>query len=195
MTPHNGKEFSNMSNKTPYHGNARFLELGSPDQPFRSLVNIDHLSNCRFEQDIRHSDIPAQYDADGSMTAPPQQSDPFLVGWKVVLLFDAPQQTQAISFTVEEQAIHMYNLILDMISNAGVPVSRCSKLKPMPKPSGLVDADGNPVEAAGNDDGYLPDEDDAPELTDDELDQLEHPEIDVDAIADAIEEGVGDDKF
>ena len=60
-----------MSQKRTYHGNCRFLELGSLGAPFRSLINIDHITNVRFEQKVGSEE--ATYDDNGEMTAPPQQ--------------------------------------------------------------------------------------------------------------------------
>jgi hypothetical protein len=193
----NGKEKPDMSrNKAPYRGNARFIELGSLGAPFRSLVNVDHITNVRFEQKIR--EIPAQYDDNGEMTAPPQQ---VFEGWAIILVLGHGAGGQNIMFPDEQQAVACYNTILDMIVGTGAPIARMPKLRITPPPSDLVGPDGKPIEMsdeekaalADNDEEALPGEDGVPPLTDEELDQLENPEIDVDAIADAIEDGLGDE--
>jgi hypothetical protein len=197
----NGKELPDMSrNKAPYRGNARFIELGSLGAPFRSLVNVDHISNVRFEQKIGQSD--AQYDDKGEMTAPPQQ---WHEGWVIVIVIGHGAGGQNIQFPDEEQAVTVYNTILDMISGTGAPIARMPKLKaqppihahkflgpdgePLPEQSELLGPDGEPLMAANGEDDSLPGE--VPDLTDEELDQLENPEIDVDAIAEAVEDGLG----
>lgn len=165
------------SNRKPYSGQARFIELGSLGAPFRSLINVDHISNVRFEQKIGQSD--AEYDDAGQMTAPPQQ---FLEGWIVIIVIAHGAGGQNIMLPTEAQAVELYNTILDMVAGVGAPIARMPKLRVEPDPSPIVGADGE----------SLPGE--VPELTEEELDQLEHPEIDVDGIADAIDEGLGDDK-
>lgn len=174
-----------MANKRPYHANARFIELGSAGAPFRSLVNVDHITNIRFEQKI--TDVPAQFDDDGNMTAPPQQ---YLEGWTIVLVLGHGAGGQNIVFPTEEQAVEVYNTMLDMIVGTGVPIARMPKLTvspPPPEQSELLGPDGEPLEAVN--DEPLPGE--VPDLTEEELAQLENPEIDVDAIADAVEDGFG----
>ena len=176
--------------RATYRGNARFIELGSAGAPFRSLINVDHVTNVRFEQKIGQSE--AEYDDAGQMTAPPQQ---WLEGWIVIIVLGHGAGGQNIMFPDEEQAVSCYNTILDMIVGTGAPIARMPKLKaegPPPEPSALLGPDGEPMPAANGEDDTLPGE--VPDLTDEELDQLENPEIDVDAIADAIEEGVTDDK-
>lgn len=193
--------------KRPYSGNARFLELGSLGQPFRTLINIDHLTNCRYEQKIEMQEIPkpggapakpAQYDDAGEMVAPPQAPEteqiPVLAGFNIVLVFGS--ETQAIFFNDEDQSVTVYNTILDMIAGTGVPIARMPKLTPQPpeeEPSKFLGPDGAPL-GAGNDDDDTPAPGEVPDLTDEELDQLENPEIDVDAIADAVDQGVDDDR-
>ena len=75
-----------------------------------------------------------------------------------------------------------------MMVGVGAPIARMPKLKAEPEESPIVGADGQPV---ANDDIELPGE--VPDLTDEELAQLENPEIDVDALADAVEDGLGAD--
>jgi hypothetical protein len=190
----NGKEKPGMSNRKPnYYGNSRFIELGSLGAPFRSLINVDHLTNVRFEQKIEEREIrvegshgkAAEYDAAGEMTAPPvlpeTRMEPLLVGYNINLAFGEAGQT--IFIQEEAQAVSVYNTVLDMITGTGVPIARMPKLKMQPKqqsPSGLVGADGAPLDEFTG------------ELTDEELDQLEHPEIDVDAIADAVNDDKGE---
>jgi len=193
--------------KRPYNGNARFIELGSLGQPFRTLINVDHLTNLRYEQKIELQEVPvpggapakdAVYDKDtGEMLAPPQAAEtqkiPMLMGFNIVLVFGA--ETQAIFFNDEAQSVTVYNTVLDMISGTGAPIARMPKLTPQPPeevPSGLVGADGAPLGAVNDDDVPAPGE--VPDLTDEELDQLANPEIDVDAIADAVDKGVDDDR-
>jgi hypothetical protein len=184
-----------MASKQPYRSNARFIEIGSPGAPFRSLVNVDHITNVRFEQKIDH--IEPEYDDEGKMTRPPQQH---FQGWQIILMLAHGAGGQNIFIPNEDGAVALYNQILDMINGTGAPIMRLPRLKAQPKPSGLVGPDGKPVEMspeeldALNDEGFLPGEDGVPPLTDEEIDQLEHPEIDVDAIADAVEAGVGSDK-
>ena len=104
------------------------------------------------------------------MTSPPQQ---IMAGWNVILQFT--EQGQRINFEKESDAVDFYNKMLDMIANTGAPISRLKRLTTQ-------------ASTPANDDDEIPD------LTDEELDQLEDPEIDVDAIADAVNAGVGSDK-
>jgi hypothetical protein len=174
----NGKRYFDMANKSPYRGNARFIELGTEHRTFRSLINVDHITNVRFEQDIQ--EVEAQYDENGVMTAPPQQ---LLAGWVVYLVLR--DQGQRIAFDDEEQAVTTYNVIIDSINAVGVPIRRLPKLK----------CDYVAANSDANDGHFLEDDlpFEIPELTDEELDQLEHPEFDIDAIADAVKTGAGSD--
>lgn len=181
-----------MSSRTQYRGNARFFELGSVGAPFRSLVNIDHLTNVRFEQKIET--LEAQFDDDGKMTMPPMQQ---AQGWLITLVLGHGAGGQNILFPDEEQAVACYNDILLHIERAAVPMVRLPRLEPQPKPPPapvIEGLDGAPIAANGEDEALRllrTGEDGVPPLTDEELDQLEHPEIDVDGIADAVEEGLG----
>ncbi len=177
----NGKGKPDMSTKRTYHGNARFIELGSLGAPFRSLINVDHITNVRFEQKIGNEE--AQYDDAGEMTAPPQQ---FLEGWTIVLVLGHGAGGQNIMFPTEEAAVGCYNTILDMIVGTGAPMSRMQKLKVTPEESLIEGLDGAPI---ANDDSLPGDDDDV--VTDDDVDALANPDVDVDAIADAVEAGVG----
>lgn len=191
-----------MSQKRTFHGNARFLELGSLGAPFRSLINIDHITNVRFEQKIGNDE--AKYDDDGQMTAPPAQ---FLEGWQLVIVLAHGAGGQNIMFPTEEAAVGCYNTILDMIVGVGVPMSRMKKLTVTPEEKLIEGMDGKPLGEMSDDEkealasydddqlhDALPGEDDVPPLTDKELDQLANPEIDIDVIADAVEAGLGADE-
>ena len=186
-----------MASKQPYRSNARFIEIGSPGAPFRSTVNVDHITNVRFEQKIET--IEPQFDDDGNMTQPPQQ---IFQGWQIVLMLAHGGGGQNIFIPNEDGAVALYNQILDMIAGTGAPIMRLPKLKPTPPPSDLVGPDGKSIEMseeelealAANGEDFLPGEDGVPPLTDEELDALANPEIDVDAIADAVEAGVGSDE-
>ncbi len=185
-----------MASKQPYRSNARFIEIGSPGAPFRSLVNVDHITNVRFEQKIES--IEPQFDDDGNMTQPPQQ---IFQGWQIILMLAHGAGGQNIFIPNEDGAVALYNQILDMINGTGAPIMRLPKLKAQPQPSGIVGPNGEELpmspeelDALAQDDEFLPGEDGVPPLTEEELDQLENPEIDVDAIADAVEAGVGSDK-
>lgn len=177
-----------MSKRRPASGNARFIELGSPGAPFRSLINIDHITNVRFEQHIINAE--PKYDGEGKMTDPGGQQP---AGWKVVIVLGHGAGGQNIAFPDEFQASACYNEILDMIQGVGGPISRKPKLEfePIEPPSAIVGADGEALGMPGNDDLEDPLPGEVPDLTDEELDQLENPEIDVDEIADAVEEGLG----
>ena len=194
--------------KTPTSANARFIELGSLGQPFRSLVNVDHLTNLRYEQSVEDIEIPlgpgteATYGDDGEMLTPPilaeTRKEPTLVGFKIVLLFG--EQGQTIAFNNEAESIACYNSILDMIAGTGNPIARMPKLQPMPPefaPSNLLDPDGVPLDMLSPEEREALADDDVPgevpDLTDGELSQLENPVIDIDAIADAVEDGLGSD--
>lgn len=206
-----------MSNKKAnYYGSARFIELGTPGQPFRSLINIDHVANVRYEQQIEEHEIrvpgskgkAAEYDVAGQMTSPPilpeTRKEPILVGWLIAIIFD-DGQGQKIAFNNEQESVNCYNSIVDMIAGTSIPIARLMvKLKAQPperRPSILVGADGAPFNDGGPDfpdgteeEGFLPGEDGVPMLTEAELDQLENPEIDIDAIANAVKVGVGDEE-
>jgi hypothetical protein len=182
MSKLNGKEKPDMGNnrKTSYTGNARFFELGSPGAPFRSLINADHLTNVRFEQRIENQQIPAQFDDDGTMTAPPQEGEPELVGWNILLLFGS--DTQAIAFKDEQQAVECYNTILNMLQGIGCPMARVPKLEvmpPLPEESLIQGLDGAPIA-----------NDDVPDLTDEEKAQLADPEIIAGAFDDAFDDAL-----
>lgn len=102
------REEPDMGNKrSPNAGNARFIELGSPGQPFRSLINVDHLTNIRYELDI-------------------DAQEEKLNGYKVTLMFGEHGQT--IAFEIEEQAVNFYNSMLDQIGGTGCPIIRVPKL-------------------------------------------------------------------
>ena len=160
-----------MSSKAPYRGNARFIEIGAEGAPFRSVINVDHITNLRFEQQIGEDD----------------NGTPVLEGWIIVLLLGHGAGSQNIFFPEEAQAVHTYNSILDMINGTGAPIQRMPKLKPQPVASPILGANGEAanVEAPG---------DDIPPLTEEELEQLANPEIDINAIADAVEDGLGADE-
>lgn len=174
--------------KGTYRGNARFIELGTLGAPFRSLINVDHITNVRFEQKIG-SEEP-QYDDEGKMTAPPQQ---YLEGWTVLIVLAHGAGGQTIMFPDEQQAINCYNSLLDMVVGTGAPMARMLKLKPQPEPSQIEGLDGQPLGEMSDAEKDALAPDDIPPLTDEELDQLENPEIDVDAIADAVDDGLGKD--
>ena len=191
-------------------GNARFIELGAEGQPFRSLINVDHLTNLRYEHKIEQREIPipgaqaveATYDDAGEMLTPPIPAEttmePILTGFNIILMFG--EQGQTIYFNNEGESVATYNRILDMIAGTGNPTARMPKLKVMPPqtiPGDLVGPDGSPIVgpdgkpldlSPANSEDLVP-----PPLTDEEMDQLENPEIDIDAIADAVEEGLGED--
>lgn len=176
-----------------YSGSSRFIEIGSPGAPFRSLINADDVRNIRFEQDIQTTE--PEYNDEGEMTAPPQQ---FMAGWLIIIEFRGGNG-QNIAMPNHGQAAELYNTLLDMIAGTGIPMARQPRLEAPKPPSGLVGPDGLPVEmsaeeleALGIDEPPLPGE--VPDLTEEELDALENPEIDVDAIADAVKEGVGDEQ-
>jgi len=188
MSKLNGKEHPTMTSQSKkdrkrqvrqYPGNARFFELGSEGAPFRSLVNIDHISNVRFEQKIGQRD--AEYDDQGQMTAPPRE---FLEGWAVILVIAHGAGGQTIMFPSEEECVSCYNRILDMIAASGVPVVRMPPLRVTPEPSMIEGLDGVPI---ANDD-----DDPTGPISDEELDSIENPDIDVDAIAGAVSAGVDD---
>lgn len=161
-----------MSSKS----NTRFIEIGSTNSSFRSTLNVEHISNIRFEQDLQQ--IDAQYDENGVMTAPPQQ---MLNGWLVVIHYGETGQT--IAFAKEEQAVELYNEILEMITQVGIPIRKQKKL--------VAHTHGEQINLFGADGNPLPGE--FPELTEEELDALANPEfeIDIDAIADAVDASVG----
>lgn len=163
-----------MSRKAPYRGNARFIELGSVGAPFRTTINVDHISNIRFEQRIKQ--IDAEYDDDGRMTRPPQE---IADGWNVVFVIGHGAGGQSIFFPEEQHAAECYNTVLDLIQNLGIPIQRMTRIR---VPNRSTQA------TPGNDDL----EDEMPDLTDEELDQLENPEIDVDSIAEAVDQGLNE---
>ena len=161
-------------NRSPNAANARFIELGSPGMSFRSLINVDHLTNMRFEEAFTEVESPV-----GGLETVSN-------GWHIVLVLGEHGQT--IAFPEESQAVAVYNTILDMIIGTGNPMARMGRLQTRPTPSPIIGAEN----VWANDDEYV-DPYDQP-LTDEEIDQLENPEIDVDAIADAIDGGLDDTK-
>jgi len=159
-----------VSNKrTTYHGNARFVELGSPGILFRQLVNVDQITNLRLEERFEEDVI---------------------IGYDVIVSFN--NNNNQIGFRDAGQAAALYNVLLDQINAVGAPMTRLPRVEVPQEPSAIVGADGLAVDAAdlhpdlagGEGAGVAPNDDD---LTDEDLAMLEHPDIDEDAIADAFD--------
>jgi hypothetical protein len=140
-------------------GNARFIEIGAASIPMRSLINVDHISNVRFEENFTEIESPL-----GGVQMIPN-------GWQIALAIN--DYAQSFAYESQADAVYAYNLVLDMIANVGCPISRLGKLKAE----------------------YVDPYDDVPPLTDEEVAALENPEIDVDAIANAINGGLDDTKI
>jgi hypothetical protein len=133
-----------MSNKRPYAGNARFIEIGSPGVPFRYLVNVDHLEGMRFEEMLDHEEVPVPGTGIGDIELE-TTTKVVSVGWSVVLLIQGKQN--GINFPDMAPAIACYNSILDMLRIVGVPLCDCARLEaPKPK-SPILGADGKAREA------------------------------------------------
>lgn len=180
-----------MSN---YKGTARFLEIGIDGQPFRSTINIEHIIGVRYEPKVEMSD--PQVDEDGIIIGPPAQ---WISGWNVVITTAHGGGQQTLTFDTEEQAIDQYTSILAKIRNAGVPTFLMAVPQPQPVPepesaNGELDVEVDLLGPNGESLSDLVDTTPLPgevPLTDEEVAQLESPEVDVDAIADAIEQGLG----
>ena len=188
----------------PYHSNARFIEIGSPGIMVRQLVNIDQITNLRFEEQLEEQEFPipdatAVTDDDGNQHMPTQKRV-VCVGYNVIISFSTNHNQ--IAFREIEPAIGLYNTLLDQINGLGVPMTRFPRLEP-PKPaSAIVGADGQPVDASelhpdlagGPGAGIAPNDDDAEDfdLSDEDLDLLENPEIDEGAIKEAFDDSPPD---
>ena len=167
-----------------YHGNARFIEIGSPGVLFRQLVNIDQITNLRFEERLEKQ----------------EDGESIVSGYDVIIAFEA--NSNSIFFHDADQAIGLYNVLLDQIIAVGAPMTRLPKLELPAEASAIVGADGTPVDAtdlhaelAGGEGAGIAENDDGDdfELTDADLELLENPVIDEDAIAAAFED-VDEDK-
>lgn len=171
---------------TKYTGNARMIEIGSPGIPFRLMVNVDHIDSIRFEQQMIFED---ENDKQGR----PQ--------WQVILIING--QGNTIGFPNMEAAMGCYNSIISMTQAVGVPYVFMGALRPPPPPPEIVGVDGEVIEeavdaallhpdlAGGEGDG-MADNDDGVEdefkLSDEDLELLENPQIDVDAIDETFAE-------
>lgn len=167
-----------MSGKQIYHGNARFIEIGSENVLHRQFVNIDHITNLRFEEQLEE-----------------REEQVVVVGFNVIIGFE--NSNNQVAFRTPEPAIALYNALVDQMQSVGIPMTRLPKLEMPSMPSGLLGADGVPVDASDRHPGLAGGEgegvnEDAFELSDEDLAMLENPEIDEDAIADAFE-SVDDD--
>lgn len=199
-----------MSSKRAYAGNARFIEMGSTGIPFRLLINIDHIESFRFEEQfderkvvVPGTEVPPQRDDAGNVIAPGKPPETRLervsIGWQVVLVIGG--LSNGIGFPTMESAMACYNDLVRMISANGVPVIARKPLAPPKMPSAIVDVDGDAIAAAvdaadlhpelAGDDGeefeIAENDDDAAEdftVTDEDLELLENPDIDEDAIED-----------
>ncbi len=190
--------------KTGYAGNCRMIEIGSPGIPFRLTVNVDHIDTIRFEEMKEKREVqtgpgvPEVKDPEtGEVTfeaiPPPTEQKVVSVGWTVILVSEGQQN--GINFPNIESAMGCYNAIINMLQAVGIPHVFMGPLKPPPKPSEIVGVDGEKIKeavdaadlhpdlAGGDGAGVAENDDDLDEefeLTDEDLELLEHPEIDVD---------------
>ena len=145
-----GRNSAGSGKPQTYASNARFIEIGSPGVPFRSLVNIDHIVNVRFEQ----------------ATMQPEEGPPVLIdGWVVTV--SLINQANTLNFPDLDSAINMYNELLDQIA----VMAPCTVQARLEIPEAPYAEPEDEVPAANEDPGNL-------ELTDEEKYQLENPEID-----------------
>jgi hypothetical protein len=193
--------------RTPYHGNARFLEIGSPGVMFRQLVNIDQITNLRFEEQLEEQEFPipgtgqpqhVETDEEGNeylaeAIPPEMQTQVVCTGYNVIVSF--PGNNNQVSFNDIAPAMGLYNALLDQINGLGVPITRFPRLEPPAPASAIVGADGLPVDAAelhpdlagGEGAGIAENDDEDFDLSEEDLDLLENPEIDEGVIEDAFD--------
>lgn len=165
---------------SPYYSNARFIEIGTTTHPFRSFINVDHIINIRFEKAYKEIDVeiePAiEADEEGKGRPAVMGKKAVAFGWTIIVVVG--NQTQRINFDQFETGITMYNQMLAQIRSLGVPCNTLTALT-IPEESPLV---------AEKEDSPLALVEGLPELTDEELDQLDHPvmeDSDLDELADA----------
>lgn len=155
----------------PYYSNARFIEIGTSKQPFRSFINVDHIINIRFEQAFKEIDIEIEpainVDGEGKGRPAVMGKKAIPCGWAIIVIVGS--QTQRINFDEYVTGIDMYNQMLGQIRTLGVP---CCTLPALTLPK---QEDSPLVPEQEEEDPLLALVDDLPELTDEELDQLDHP--------------------
>lgn len=182
-----------------YRGNARFFEIGSPTVLFRQFINLDQVTNIRFEESFEDRQIPVPgsavpnvVDADGNeispATPPVMQTLRVSAGFNVVVCFVG--NNNAITFPDAKGAAELYNTLLAQISSLNVPSTRFPPIV-IPEPEPAIDANVlHPDLAGGEGEGMAENDDDLDDgfkLSDEDLEALEHPVIDEDAIESAFD--------
>jgi hypothetical protein len=154
-----------MSNKKPYYGAARFVEIAPPGIPHRATVNVDHITSVTFgekREDVSVLDPDAELDSNGDPALPGgarmmPQTESVLKGFTVTLGVGGSNS----EFTFIELSIAMffYNDVLKRIHSlcpASLFPPMQAPAEPEEPPAGLVGANGEALEVTPHDD-YDPD--------------------------------------
>ena len=162
-----------VGKRPDYHGNSRYIELGTPGIPFRHLINVDHISALRFEEKFEET----------------AEKRSVLVGFDVVITFTSTNNV--IGFDDPQQAMNCYNSLVEQIHAVGVPITRLPRLALAPPESEspvIADVDGALISDAINE-ALLPGD---AELTEEELAMLENPEFDTSIETEVEEQALKD---
>ena len=166
--PQTGANSNTSSQGKPqvYASNARFIELGSPNVAFRNLVNIDHIVAVRF-------DVAYQYLNTEDKEVPAEQASKRIeAGWEVVV--SLINQANSVKFAQEQSAMDYYNDINAQIAM----MAPCTQQPPLVMPEVAEAANDVTDDAQLHDDDLGATADPANFiLTDEEIDQLENPEL------------------
>lgn len=177
-----------MKPKHPnYNGNARFIEIGASDAPFRNFINVDHIVAIRFEQALREVDVQIKpgilakpLDLVKGLPAvdavpPVTQKQVKPVGWQI-LIANTNGQNNAIEFAELQPAMRLYNSIIKQINALLVP--NCA-LAPLAMPEAANDNDESVAKTNGDKIvavmGEPDDLEDLSFLTEEELHALDYP--------------------
>jgi len=174
-------EFKLLRNmgSSKYAGAARFIEVAPPGIQFRALANVDHITSITFANKIEKFEVPAE-DADGETV-----EENRVIGFQIVVGIGGVQSEFTISNL--EVAVGFYNDLIDSLDNVGIPLALKQRIvipppPPEPEPdlitgAGLLDADGNPIDAANEDSDDMP-------IIDELADLVEEIEVDKQAAED-----------
>ncbi len=171
-------------NMKPYNGNARFIEIGASDAPFRNFINVDHIVTIRFEQALREVDVQITpmikgkepdiiHGIKGTKDIPAKtekQVKP--IGWQIIIAYDNGQNN-SIEFADLQPAMVLYNTLIKQINALLVP-NCCLAPLAVPKAADeeqIAGSNGNEISAVEESD----DLEDEPFLTEEELHVLAHP--------------------
>ena len=149
-----------MSNKKPYYGAARFVEIMPPGIPFRSIANVDHITSIMFGE--KREDISTPDPDSGTAMV----EEDVLTGFNVNV--GVGGVANEFTFTDLKVAMMFYNNLVDRIDSL-VP---CNLFPPMQPPPEL-DAEDDLTFGTLDEDAPMSDAElDA--LSDDPITETEH---------------------